>query len=43
MSTAWTIPGRWFADSPLEQSGFEPSVPRDMTKVLTVFFPFGRP
>jgi len=27
MSTASTIPGRWFADSPLEQVGLELPVP----------------
>jgi len=34
---------RWFADSPLEGDGFEPSVPHDMTEVSTVLFPVGRP
>jgi hypothetical protein len=31
----WAAPlrNRWFADSPLEGSGFEPSVPRHATEV----------
>jgi hypothetical protein len=33
VAVAKTQRNRWFADSPLEEHGFEPSVPRDMTNV----------